>query len=443
MAHDPGNSSHWAIPHPGFPLTGPVDAAVYQSAQLAYPESSQRTIVSPDAYLYYGDVRTAPHSLSAPQQLPREPYDQLGQGYYSPHYGYPAFVSLAGSGTYESADSTARDEGTYPLSHSHARPARFTQYFPTQTHKAHIRCRASRRPRTPAMSPPTVATPRSRATRSAPIPSTSSLGRRLSSVHRVRSRMVPTMVSKLFVSRRRKRRLSDRKLDSYSAQRSPSPAPRSANGQKRGGRITLKKTNPSSKRSKMHQCAVCEKWFPRPSGLATHMNSHSGMKRKGDNIGRDCGLGLMERNDSLSVPGRVLQQIVCRPLQRKATSSDTRHQSSGRDDEQGPGIHRRVRDTDGVRRSTGEPSAGDAQVGSAESYITDDDRVEQQVERLGERWRGQFPYIVCAAIARDPVVVGMGLWLLERGIHVRGGRQPPVPPTSRKRPFRRRACTDR
>jgi hypothetical protein len=32
--------------------------------------------------------------------------------------------------------------------------------------------------------------------------------------------------------------------------------------------------------SKMHQCRVCLKTFPRPSGLRTHMNSHSGEKRK-------------------------------------------------------------------------------------------------------------------------------------------------------------------
>ncbi|KAH9031956.1 hypothetical protein EDB84DRAFT_1270813 [Lactarius hengduanensis] len=28
----------------------------------------------------------------------------------------------------------------------------------------------------------------------------------------------------------------------------------------------------------MHQCQTCKKWFPRPSGLATHMNVHSGAK---------------------------------------------------------------------------------------------------------------------------------------------------------------------
>ncbi|KAH0826704.1 hypothetical protein J3R83DRAFT_5097 [Lanmaoa asiatica] len=32
------------------------------------------------------------------------------------------------------------------------------------------------------------------------------------------------------------------------------------------------------KKSKMHQCEQCKKMFPRPSGLATHMNSHSGAK---------------------------------------------------------------------------------------------------------------------------------------------------------------------
>ncbi|KAI0036106.1 hypothetical protein K488DRAFT_17059, partial [Vararia minispora EC-137] len=29
---------------------------------------------------------------------------------------------------------------------------------------------------------------------------------------------------------------------------------------------------------KMHHCDVCHKAFPRPSGLKTHMNSHSGEK---------------------------------------------------------------------------------------------------------------------------------------------------------------------
>ena len=230
--------------------------------------------------------------------------------------------------------------------------------------------------------------------------------------------------------------MRDLNPDSYSAQRSPSPASRSTNGQKRGGRITLKKANTSSKRSKMHQCTVCEKWFPRPSGLATHMNSHSGMKRKGDNIGRDWVLGLIEGIDSLSLPGRELQQIVCGPLQRKAASPDARNQPGGRDHEQGPGVHRRVRDSSGFRRATGEPSPGNAQVGSAEPDVPDDDRMEQQVERLGERWGGRFPDVVCATVARYTVFVGLGLRLLERRICVRGRRQPPVSPTSRKRPFR-------
>jgi len=110
LAHDPGNSSHWTVPHPGYALPGPVDPAVYQSAQLVFPESSQRTLDPSDTYLYYGNtVRASPHSVSLPQQLPRETYD-LGQSYYSSPY-YPAFASLPGAGTYESTDGIARDEG--------------------------------------------------------------------------------------------------------------------------------------------------------------------------------------------------------------------------------------------------------------------------------------------------------------------------------------------
>jgi len=118
MVHDPGNSPHWSVPHVGYALAGSVDTAVYQPVQLAYPESSQRTIPSPNAYLFYDQVRaTTQHSvsLSAPQQqLPRGSYE-LGQAYYTSPYDYSAFPSLAGPGTYESADPAARDEGMLSL----------------------------------------------------------------------------------------------------------------------------------------------------------------------------------------------------------------------------------------------------------------------------------------------------------------------------------------
>lgn len=44
-------------------------------------------------------------------------------------------------------------------------------------------------------------------------------------------------------------------------------------------RAPTERPKSGQKKSKMHQCTVCQKWFPRPSGLATHMNSHSGAKR--------------------------------------------------------------------------------------------------------------------------------------------------------------------
>ncbi|KAG6808905.1 hypothetical protein H0H92_002405 [Tricholoma furcatifolium] len=36
---------------------------------------------------------------------------------------------------------------------------------------------------------------------------------------------------------------------------------------------------PKKKKSKMHQCSICKKLFPRPSGLKTHMNTHTNLKR--------------------------------------------------------------------------------------------------------------------------------------------------------------------
>lgn len=115
LAHDPGNSSHWSVPHSGYPFAGAaVDAAVFQPAQLAYPESSQRTIVSSNAYnLYYNQVRPT-QQLSAPPQLPRETFSDLGQGFYSYPYDYHTLQSLTGTGPYEGAETASRDEGMQP-----------------------------------------------------------------------------------------------------------------------------------------------------------------------------------------------------------------------------------------------------------------------------------------------------------------------------------------
>ncbi|KAF8137609.1 hypothetical protein EV363DRAFT_1157424 [Boletus edulis] len=56
----------------------------------------------------------------------------------------------------------------------------------------------------------------------------------------------------------------------------PFPSPHSPTNARVGDQ---KATSPKQpKRSKLHQCEQCKKMFPRPSGLATHMNSHSGAK---------------------------------------------------------------------------------------------------------------------------------------------------------------------
>jgi hypothetical protein len=101
-----------SVPHVGYALADSVDTAVYQPVQLAYLETSQTTIPSPNVYLYYDQVRATQHSVSlhALQWLPRRSYE-LGQVYYTSPYDYPAFPSPARLSTYESANPAARDEG--------------------------------------------------------------------------------------------------------------------------------------------------------------------------------------------------------------------------------------------------------------------------------------------------------------------------------------------
>ncbi|KAF7790491.1 hypothetical protein EIP86_001446 [Pleurotus ostreatoroseus] len=68
--------------------------------------------------------------------------------------------------------------------------------------------------------------------------------------------------------------------DARSLRESATPPPDSAASSPRmaAERPAAERSKSSHKKSKMHQCNVCNKWFPRPSGLATHMNSHSGAK---------------------------------------------------------------------------------------------------------------------------------------------------------------------
>lgn len=58
----------------------------------------------------------------------------------------------------------------------------------------------------------------------------------------------------------------------------PSPSTRSPTNTRLGDQSPTGSSR-QTKKSKMHQCEQCKKLFPRPSGLATHLNSHTGAKR--------------------------------------------------------------------------------------------------------------------------------------------------------------------
>ena len=62
--------------------------------------------------------------------------------------------------------------------------------------------------------------------------------------------------------------------------RSPDPAGDAEHSPVTPSEGGQERARPAQKKSKMHQCTICLKLFPRPSGLATHMNSHSGAKRE-------------------------------------------------------------------------------------------------------------------------------------------------------------------
>jgi uncharacterized Zn-finger protein len=80
-------------------------------------------------------------------------------------------------------------------------------------------------------------------------------------------------------------------------------------------------------KSKMHTCALCQKSFPRPSGLRTHMNSHSGDKRASRCVAYPKSADLAHFVISLQVPCYVLCQVIHCPFKRKASHSNARRPS--------------------------------------------------------------------------------------------------------------------
>ena len=72
-------------------------------------------------------------------------------------------------------------------------------------------------------------------------------------------------------------------------------------------------------KSKMHTCGLCQKSFPRPSGLRTHMNSHSGDKRVSFCVVSPKSTNPTHFVISLQVPCYVLCQVFHCPFKRKAS----------------------------------------------------------------------------------------------------------------------------
>jgi hypothetical protein len=77
-------------------------------------------------------------------------------------------------------------------------------------------------------------------------------------------------------------------------------------------------------KSKMHTCTLCQKSFPRPSGLRTHMNSHSGDKRVSCCVASPNSADLAHFVISLQVPCYVLCQVFHCPFKRKASYPNAR-----------------------------------------------------------------------------------------------------------------------
>ena len=78
------------------------------------------------------------------------------------------------------------------------------------------------------------------------------------------------------------------------------------------------------RKNKMHQCTMCPKSFPRPSGLETHMNSHTGAKRTPTVPSLICCPLLTIMDCSTQVSVTRLRQGFCRPLKRQTPPQNSR-----------------------------------------------------------------------------------------------------------------------
>lgn len=291
-----------------------MNTTATSSQGVAYPESSQRTHVSDATYStlysnsarYYSPASTGPIS----PRTSRSPEEELASYQFTTESHNPSPVmntdsALRGHGSwgdytespasYErmSSSSYSRSQASLPahLSSLSAMPAR-PRPTPLPSHQdvlsalgsraaprgsptlpAHLRMHGSLgEPGNPALVPPLVYDGEEYDDESEGSPPSAGGDVYRSSYHPGRASMDDGAGS---IS-------ASSSGDNSAEPRSPTPPPESALASPRMGAergLQGERTKPAcQKKSKMHQCNVCQKWFPRPSGLATHMNSHSGAK---------------------------------------------------------------------------------------------------------------------------------------------------------------------
>lgn len=289
----------------GPPLEHDYYPSTTTSQTVAYPESSQRTHVSDTAYssLYGARVYTAGARVSSASARSSHTPEEEQTSYRfpsSPQHSSPAPASESqlrgGNGAWQdfSAPASSYSRSTMvsqlgnipaiPASRS-AMPAQQDVHSaypgrvatrPSPTLPSHLRLHGSLgEPGNPSVVPPLVYDEEFDDESECSVPSAASADVYRSAYHMQSSPQSSPDGSAGALS-------VSSSADNNGEMHSPTPPPESALSSPTmtsDRSLADRSKGACQKKSKMHQCVVCGKWFPRPSGLATHMNSHSGAKR--------------------------------------------------------------------------------------------------------------------------------------------------------------------